>query len=110
MWTSQRPAVGSSDWLDLYDAFLSAVKASELSVTSDVECDGDPGRDARKQYLSSGMPWPKSLNEQPATTRWTAEAEGKRDSDAVTNDENGKRYSNEPRPAEDQDSNHAREK
>jgi hypothetical protein len=56
------------------------------------------------------MPWPQALNEQPAITRWTTEPKSKRDSDALTDDENRKRYSNEPRPTENEHSNHAREK
>jgi hypothetical protein len=56
------------------------------------------------------MPWPKALNEQSAMTRWTAEPKSKGDSDALTDDENRKRYSNEPRPIENEHKNHAREK
>jgi hypothetical protein len=56
------------------------------------------------------MPWPQALNEQPAITRWTTEPKSKRDSDALTNDENGKRNGDKPRPVENEHSNDAREK
>jgi hypothetical protein len=79
-------------------------------VTSDIERDGDPRSDAGKQYLASGMPWPKALNEQSAITYWTAEAKSKRNSNALTEEENGKRNGNEPRPPKNQNSDHAHEK
>lgn len=56
------------------------------------------------------MPRPKALNEQPAMTRWTAEPKSKDDSDALTDYENGKRYSKKPRPTENERGNHAGQK
>jgi hypothetical protein len=67
---------------------------------SDVECNRDPRGDAGKEYLASWMPWPEALNEEAPTTRRAAEAKSKRDGDGVTDDENWKRNSNEPRPTE----------
>jgi len=55
------------------------------------------------------MPRSQALNEEPPTTRWTAEPKSKNNSDALTDDENRKRYSNEPRPTENERSNHAHE-
>jgi hypothetical protein len=44
------------------------------------------------------MPWPKALNQQSAITCWTAEAKSKRYDNALTDEENGKRNGNKPRP------------
>ena len=77
-------------------------------MTSDIQRDSDPRSDAGKQYLASGMPWPKALNEQSAITCWTAEAKSKRN--ALTDEENGKRNGKEPRPPKNENSNHAHEK
>ena len=96
--------------LDLDDESLSAMHASALSGASDIERHGNPRCDARKQYLSRGMPRTEALNEQPVITCWTAEPKSEGDGDAVTDDENGKRHNDEPRPAEEQDSNHAHKK
>ena len=79
-------------------------------VTSDIERDSDPRSDAGKQCLASGMPWPKALNEQPAITCWTAETKGKRYGNALTDEKNGKRNSNEPSPPKNQNSDDAHEK
>jgi hypothetical protein len=59
-------------------------------LASDIEGDGNPRRNARKQYLSSGISRSEGLNEQPALTRWTTEPKSKDDSDALANDENRK--------------------
>jgi hypothetical protein len=56
------------------------------------------------------MPRTEALNEQSAITRWTAEPKSKDDSDALTDNENGKRYSNEPSPTENEYSDDTREK
>ena len=103
-------AVGFVDWLDPDDASLSTMHASELSMASDVESDGNPRSNTREQCLSGGMPWTETLNQQPAMTRWTAKAKGENDGNAKTDEENGKRKSNEPRPTEQQHSNNAEEK
>jgi hypothetical protein len=79
-------------------------------MASDIESDSNPGRDARNQYLSSGMPRAEALNEQSVVTRWTPKPESKGDCDPLTNYENGKRYSNKPRPTENEHGNHARDK
>jgi hypothetical protein len=55
------------------------------------------------------MPRPQALNEQPAMTRWTAEPKSEGDSDALTDDEYGKRDCNEPRATENEHSNYADE-
>jgi len=67
-------------------------------VTSDIARDDDPRSDAGKQYFASAMPWSKALNEQSAITCGTAEAESNRNGNALTDDENGKRNGNKPRP------------
>jgi hypothetical protein len=56
------------------------------------------------------MPRTEALNEQSAMTRWTAEPKSKDDSDALTDNEAGKRYSNEPSPTENEHSDDTREK
>jgi hypothetical protein len=56
------------------------------------------------------MPRSKTLNQQPAMTRWTAEPKSKDDGNGLTNDENGKRNGDEPKPVENEHSNDAREK
>ena len=56
------------------------------------------------------MPRPKALNEQSAMTRRTAEPKSIGDGDALTNEENGKRYSNEPSPTENEHSDDTRAK
>ena len=56
------------------------------------------------------MPRSKTLNEQPAMTRWTAEPKSKGDSDALTDDENRKGDCKEPGPAENHNCNDAGEK
>jgi hypothetical protein len=56
------------------------------------------------------MPRPKALNKQPAMTRWTAKPKSNGDGNALTDDEDGKRYSNEPRPTENENSDDASEK
>jgi hypothetical protein len=66
-------------------------------MASDVERHGNPRCDAR-EYLSRGMPRAKALNKQPVITCWTTEPKSKGDGDAVTDDENGKRDNNKPRP------------
>jgi hypothetical protein len=78
-------------------------------VTSDVECNPDPRSNTGEDNLASCMPWPEALNEKSAITDWAAEAKSKRDGDALTDDEDWKRNSNEPRPAEHEDSDHAEE-
>jgi hypothetical protein len=40
--------VGCGDWLDLYGAPLSAVHANKLTMTSDVECNSNPGRNTQE--------------------------------------------------------------
>jgi hypothetical protein len=54
------------------------------------------------------MPRSKTLNEQPAMTCWTAEPKSKCDSNALTDDENGKRNGDKPRPVENEHGNDAR--
>jgi hypothetical protein len=56
------------------------------------------------------MPWPKALNKEAAITRWTTEPKGKRDGNAVTDEENGNRNSDEPKRAEYPGNNNADEK
>jgi hypothetical protein len=56
------------------------------------------------------MPRTKALNEQPAATRWTAEPKSQGDSDAMTNEEDGKRYHDQPWPTKCENGNYAGEK
>jgi hypothetical protein len=56
------------------------------------------------------MPRTEALNQQSAMTRWTAEPKSKDDSDALTDNENGKRYSSKPSPTENKNSDDTREK
>ena len=53
------------------------------------------------------MPRAEALNEQAPITGWAAETESKRDGNDMTNDENWKRNSNKPRPAEEKYDKHA---
>jgi hypothetical protein len=55
------------------------------------------------------MPWSKTLNEQPAMARWTAEPKRNNDGNELANEEDGKRYHDQPRPVENEHGNDARE-
>jgi hypothetical protein len=84
--------------------------ATEVSMAGDVERDGNPRRDTRKQYLSGGVQCAEALNEQPTITRWTAEPKRDNDGNELTDEKDGKCYHEEPRPTENEHSNHAHEK
>src|SRR5205814_439011 len=84
-------AIGFIDWLDPDATFLSAMHADELPVASNVERDCNPRSNTRGQYLSGGMPWTETLNQQSAMTRWTAKAKGENNDNAKTDEKNGKR-------------------
>ncbi len=76
-------------------------------MASDIKGDGDPGSDAGKENLTSGMPRSHALNEQTAVACRTVKPESKGDSGELTNCENGKRNDGEPRPAENENGNDA---
>jgi hypothetical protein len=82
---------------------------NEFTVPRNVECNRNPRRDAWKQYFACGVQRPKALNQQPVITRWTAEPKRENDGDSLTDDKNGQRYCNEPRPTEDKHGKHADE-
>ena len=101
--------VGFIDWLDPDAAFLSAMHADELAMASDVECNCNPRSDAGKQKLARRMQRAEALNEQAGMTRWTAEPERQRHGNALTDEKNRERDSDQPRPTEHQRRNDANE-
>jgi hypothetical protein len=55
------------------------------------------------------MPRSKTLNEQPAMARWTAEPKRDNDGNELTNEEDGKRYHDQPWPTKCENGNYADE-
>jgi hypothetical protein len=55
------------------------------------------------------MPRPEALNEQPAMARWTAEPKRDNDRNEVTDEKDGKRYHDEPRPTKRENDKYADE-
>ena len=72
--------------------------ASELTVTCDVECHSNPGRDARKQDFARRVQRAEALNQQSPLTSWAAKSKSEYDRGNLTDEKNGKSNSNKPRP------------
>ena len=105
----RKGAVGFIDWLDPDDAFLPAMHADELPMTRNVERHCNPRSYAGNQNVAHGMQRAEALNQKAAMTCRTAVSKRQRNGNALTDEKNRERDSDQPGPTEHQRRNDANE-
>ena len=83
--------------------------ADELPMARNVERHCNPRSYAGNQNVAHGIQRAEALNQKAAMTCWTTVSKRQRDGNALTDQKNGERDSNQPRPTEHQRRNDANE-